>query len=255
MTAVPLLVTFVHGSSLLRETDLPQGLPIVGNGPPGTFVRLPDGLRVSLPTDQIVYTDEVDACVRVGFGGMRFDGLNRGRLRFTRVREMHPESELSPARSHTMLLEPSWVGAIVVDDREAWSTEMMSAWCREAPPPQLLAGIAEFNRGEYFEQHETLELLWRAEPRPVRQLYQGILQIGVAFHHIRRANHHGAVYMLRRGALYLQPFAPCCQSVDVAALLDDAAAALAAVERLGASRLPEFDWSIAPTVRLRVSGQ
>ena len=33
-----------------------------------------------------------------------------------------------------------------------------------------------------FEQHETLELLWRAERRDIRYLYQGILQIGVAFH-------------------------------------------------------------------------
>ena len=65
--------------------------------------------------------------------------------------------------------------------------------CDESPPPRLLEGIAQFNRGEYFEQHETLELLWRAEPRKVRHLYQGILQIGVAFHHLRRGNYHGTI--------------------------------------------------------------
>ena len=26
--------------------------------------------------------------------------------------------------------------------------------CDELPPPQLLEGIRQFNRGEYFEQHE-----------------------------------------------------------------------------------------------------
>ena len=67
--------------------------------------------------------------------------------------------------------------------------------CDEPSPPQLLEGIAQFNRGEYFEQHETLELLWRAEQREVRRLYQGILQIGVAFHHPRRRNYHVTVYM------------------------------------------------------------
>jgi predicted metal-dependent hydrolase len=72
--------------------------------------------------------------------------------------------------------------------------------CGESPPALLLEGIAQFNRGEYFEQHETLELLWRTERRDVRRLYQGILQIGVAFHHLRRANHHGTVCMLGRGA-------------------------------------------------------
>jgi predicted metal-dependent hydrolase len=122
--------------------------------------------------------------------------------------------------------------------------------CDEPPPPALLEGIAQFNRAEFFEQHETLELLWRAECRRVRYLYQGILQIGVAFHHLRRLNHHGTVYMLTRGAAYLAPFAPRCQRVDVQALLDDAATALREVERLGPDRLQAFDWRLAPRVRV-----
>jgi predicted metal-dependent hydrolase len=119
--------------------------------------------------------------------------------------------------------------------------------CDEPPPPELLEGIAEFNRGEFFEQHETLELLWRAERRD-------ILQIGVAFHHLRRLNHHGTVYMLTRGPRYLAPFVPRCQGVDVQALLDAAGAALREVERLGPSRLAEFDWRLAPQIRLLGSG-
>jgi predicted metal-dependent hydrolase len=126
----------------------------------------------------------------------------------------------------------------------------MADWCREPPPPLLVAGIAQFNRGEFFEQHETLEELWRAEARPVRRLYQGILQVGVAFHHIRRANHHGAVYMLSRGPRYLEPFAPVCQSVDVDRLIHDARRARDHVEALGPGRLQAFDWSLAPRVRL-----
>lgn len=126
----------------------------------------------------------------------------------------------------------------------------MPEWCHEPPPALLVKGVEQLNRGEFFKQHETLEELWRAEPREVRYLYQGILQIGVAFHHLRRANYHGAVYMLTRGAQYLQPFAPRCQGVDVAGLLDAAARALAAVEALGPRRLGEFDWSLAPRVRL-----
>ena len=96
--------------------------------------------------------------------------------------------------------------------------------CDESPPSRLLEGIAQFNRGEYFEQHETLEPLWRAERRKVRHLYQGILQIGVAFHHLRRRNYHGTVYMLTRGTRYLAPFSPRCQGVDVEKLLADATA-------------------------------
>jgi hypothetical protein len=48
---VPLLIDFAAPTSLLREQNRPSTLPIVGNGPPGTFVLFPNGLRVSLPTD------------------------------------------------------------------------------------------------------------------------------------------------------------------------------------------------------------
>ena len=126
----------------------------------------------------------------------------------------------------------------------------MSDWCLEAPPRRLLDGIAQFNRGEFFAQHETLEDLWREERRDVRRLYQGVLQIGVSLYHIQRQNHHGAVYMLTRGTGYLRPFSPTCQSVDVADLLTQAAKVLAAVEQLGPDRIWQFDWALTPRVHL-----
>src|SRR5688500_15672519 len=122
--------------------------------------------------------------------------------------------------------------------------------CDESPPPLLREGIAQFNRGEYFEQHETLELLWRAEQGEGRRLFQGILQIGVAVHHLCRRNYHGTVYILSRGSRYLTQFSPRCQGVDVERLLIDAASALRAVQQLGPDRLGDFDWQLAPTVRL-----
>ena len=64
--------------------------------------------------------------------------------------------------------------------------------CSESPPARLRRGIEQFNRGEFYEQHETLEEEWLAERDPVRYLYQGILQIGVGFEHLRRGNPTGA---------------------------------------------------------------
>lgn len=122
--------------------------------------------------------------------------------------------------------------------------------CSDPTPPLLLQGIEELNAGRYFEQHETLETLWRAETRPVRRLYQGILQIGVAFHHLQAGNYHGTVYMLARGAAYLRDLPPVCLGVDVAHLRASAARALAEVERLGPARLSEFTWSLAPRVKM-----
>ncbi len=124
----------------------------------------------------------------------------------------------------------------------------MSDGCAEPPPSLLRQGIEQFNRGEFFAQHETLEELWRAETRDVRRLYQGILQIGVGLYHIKRLNHHGAVDMLTRGTTYLHPFSPSCQGVDVAGLLEHVARTLTAVAELGPERMHDFDWSLAPKV-------
>jgi hypothetical protein len=119
-TPLPLLIEFASGTSLYRERDLVSQLPILGNGPAGTFVIFPDGLRVSLPTDQIVDVEDAGGLARVAFGGMSFSGVQDGRLRFVRVRELHPEEQLSPARSHVMTLEPLWVSSVLVNGRRVW---------------------------------------------------------------------------------------------------------------------------------------
>jgi hypothetical protein len=119
-TELRVVVEFVAPTSILREPHRISALPIVGNGPPGTFVLFPSGSRVSLPTDQIVSADDADGYARVGFGGMEFVGLRDGQLTFVRVRELYPEDQLSPARSHTMRLDPQWVSAIVVDRSRVW---------------------------------------------------------------------------------------------------------------------------------------
>ena len=125
----------------------------------------------------------------------------------------------------------------------------MSDCCDDAPPTLLLKGGAQFNRGEFFEQHETLEDLWCDEVRDIRGLYQGILQIGVAMYHIERNNHHGAVYMLTRGQNYLRPFTPTCQTIDVDDLLSQATQILHEVQQLGPKQLKQFNWTLAPKVR------
>jgi len=127
------------------------------------------------------------------------------------------------------------------------------ARCADQPDPQLLTGIEEFNAGRFFEQHETLETLWRDTRTPVRGLFHGILQIGVGFHHWGRGNHHGAETLLGEGIERLRPFAPVCQTIDVAALIADAGAARDALLRLGPARMGEYDLGAAPRVR-RVGG-
>ncbi len=109
------------------------------------------------------------------------------------------------------------------------------------PLPDLAHKAVElFNAGEFFEQHETFETLWRAEPGPIRQLYQGILQIGVAYLQIQRKNYDGARKLFLRATQYLQALPEVCQGIDIAQFRADAQAAQAALEALGPERIAEF---------------
>jgi hypothetical protein len=83
----------------------------------------------------------------------------------------------------------------------------------------------------------------------VRHLYHGILQVGVGLHHWRGRNFHGASVLLEEGIERLRPFAPTCQTIDVATLIADAAAARERLLALGAARMGEFDLANAPRVR------
>ena len=124
------------------------------------------------------------------------------------------------------------------------------ACCAGPPPEGLRRGIDEFNAGLYFEAHETLEVLWMAEPGDGCLLYQGILQVGVGLYHLRRGNYRGAVNLLAYGLDKLSRLPSPCQGVDVAGLMRQAAACREQVVALGPERLAAFDWSLAPTVRL-----
>ncbi len=128
----------------------------------------------------------------------------------------------------------------------------MRARCDDPAPPELIHGIEQFNAGEFFEQHETLELLWRDTRAPVRGLYHGILQVGVGFHHWRNGNFHGATTLLEEGIERLRAFAPRCQGVDVNGLITDAIAARERLIALGAEGMRSVDVTLlAPRIRFK----
>ena len=118
----------------------------------------------------------------------------------------------------------------------------------EQPPPLLLHGIEQFNAGDYWECHETLETLWRAEVRPVRDLYQGVLQVGVAFHHLKANNYDGAMKMFRRGLPKLRGLPEVCQGVQVTALSRAARRVYDETAALGPDRFEQLDLASLPKI-------
>lgn len=98
----------------------------------------------------------------------------------------------------------------------------MNPRCNETPPPLVIEAIEHFNAGEFYEAHEILEEAWNEESQSIRRLYQGILQIDVGFYHLMNLNYNGAISMLLTGAYTLHEFAPSCQGIEVAGLIDAA---------------------------------
>lgn len=76
-------------------------------------------------------------------------------------------------------------------------------------------GIGQFNRGQFFEAHETWEEIWLAAPEPERTFLQGIIQLAAAFHHLQRGNRTGALSLLEAGLKKLDPFQPIHRGIQL----------------------------------------
>lgn len=120
--------------------------------------------------------------------------------------------------------------------------------CRAPLPCHAQEGLRLFNDGRYFEAHEALELAWRAETRPIRDLYRGILQAAVVYLHMRRGNFNGAVKVGERCLRILNRLPAFCCGIRVDMLRADLLRALEAWFSLGIARVHEMDWSLLKPV-------
>lgn len=123
--------------------------------------------------------------------------------------------------------------------------------CDTFPCEALSAAVRQFNEGRYFVCHETLEDLWKDEAGPVRDLYKGILQIGIGLLHWQKGNFGGACALLKGGIGYLHPFAPVCRRIDVQALLRDSERFLQRLQAAGAAHMADIPGSLVPRIAWR----
>ena len=84
----------------------------------------------------------------------------------------------------------------------------------------LQEGVRRFNLQEFFECHEVLEAAWLQASGDQKRFLQGLIQVAVAFHHLRRGNLVGASRLLSAGMEKLSGFAPRQEAVDVGLLLE-----------------------------------
>ncbi len=120
--------------------------------------------------------------------------------------------------------------------------------CTSPLPALARKGLELFNQQHYFEAHEALELAWRAERGAARELYRGILQVGVGYYHLRRGNYRGAVKLLARSKARLAIFPEWCQGVHVQKLRDDSQRVANELARLGPELINELNPELLTSV-------
>lgn len=124
-------------------------------------------------------------------------------------------------------------------------------------PLEWSQGINEFNAGEYYACHDTLEALWMDSIDPDKRFYQGVLQIAVACYHLHNRNWRGAVTLLGEGIGRLPYYQPIYAGIDVANLIEDSSNLLKILQSIGIEGIGDFvdqlsqDSTVLPSISLR----
>jgi len=120
--------------------------------------------------------------------------------------------------------------------------------------PEWIQGINEFNTGEYYACHDTLEALWMDSIEPDKKFYQGVLQIAVACYHLHNRNWRGAVTLLGEGIGRLPYYQPVYAGIDVTQLIEDSHNLLMILQSIGIEGIGDFvdrlakDASVLPSI-------
>ena len=95
---------------------------------------------------------------------------------------------------------------------------------------RLVKGIEEFNRGLFFECHETLEEIWLEDRGDDRLFYQGIIQIAAAYFKWEQNVPMGTLKLMRSGLEKLSSYGPVHLGVDLKSFKETVQAQLLKVE-------------------------
>ena len=126
-----------------------------------------------------------------------------------------------PARGNRRKLDQQWLAKL---QREGAEALLLSAL---TPPPALERAVDQFNQQQFWECHETLELLWLPEGYPLRLFYHGLIKAAVGLYHLQGHNRRGAASKLRDAVSTLAPFTPQFMGLQVSQLRLDISERLA----------------------------
>jgi len=135
--------------------------------------------------------------------------------------------------------------AMVVNEAELEKT------CLDDLPHHAKKGLQQFNRGAYFEAHDSFELAWMADQSPGRDLYRAILQVAVAYYQIERGNYNGAAKMFLRMRKWIGPLPDTCRGINIEQLRKDVQVVHESLIELGPEGIDNFDLDLLQPVEYK----
>lgn len=84
--------------------------------------------------------------------------------------------------------------------------------------PRFAAGVAFFDKEDFFEAHEEWEALWHETRGAPRDFVQGLIQVTSALHHVQIKNMKGARLLHDSGIQLLSGYGDAYEGVDLKAL-------------------------------------
>jgi uncharacterized protein len=112
-------------------------------------------------------------------------------------------------------------------------------------PAEFWQALDQFNQGEFYACHDTLEALWIEADEPDRTLYQGILQIAVGLYHLGNRNWRGAVILMGEGLNRLRRYPDDYEGIDLGPWQADIAEFLETLQALGPEQVATVQLVIA----------
>ena len=136
-----------------------------------------------------------------------------------RVVTLLPEAYMNlpthPPKGQRQSLDQLWLTKLEQEGRGALLR------CIPKRPSALGIAVTQFNEGQYWQCHETLEEIWMPEEYPLRLFYHGLIKAAVGLLHLERHNRLGARLKLKDAERTLAPFVPDMMGIDIAKLLAD----------------------------------
>lgn len=108
-------------------------------------------------------------------------------------------------------------------------------------------GLAEYEKGDYFDAHEAWEDLWSDYNFPDRKFIQGLIQLAVSFVHLGNGNLTGARNLLKKCENKFAEYAGIQRNININELKSSIEAVEIVYEDM--ENASEFDWDLVPNLK------